>query len=152
MSKRVQAGFTMIELITVIVILGVLSAFALPRFANLESSAERATIEGFVGALRSAHLSAFSAMMLNAGYRNRADVSLFNITRCDRSDSIGPPPGGNPWGGHYIALASLRTSVFRDPDQSACSGNTIEFTTRSGRTVTITHNAGEIDFTAAPAY
>ncbi|MEC8011130.1 MAG: type II secretion system protein [Pseudomonadota bacterium] len=51
---RQQQGFTMIELIMVIVILGVLSAFALPRFADLGGSARAAAIEGLAGSMRSA--------------------------------------------------------------------------------------------------
>jgi len=54
MNLRQTQGFTMIELIMVIVILGVLSAFALPRFADLGGSARAAAIEGLAGSMRSA--------------------------------------------------------------------------------------------------
>lgn len=49
-----DTGFTLIELVIVIVILGVLSAFALPRFADLSSSAKQAKIEAAYGAIQSA--------------------------------------------------------------------------------------------------
>lgn len=51
--ESLVTGFTLIELVMVIVILGVLSAFALPRFADLSSSAKTATIESIAGSIRS---------------------------------------------------------------------------------------------------
>ncbi|MDP2981167.1 MAG: type II secretion system protein [Candidatus Omnitrophota bacterium] len=49
-----QSGFTLIELVMVIVILGILSAIAIPKFADLTTQAKIAAGKGGLGAMRSA--------------------------------------------------------------------------------------------------
>ena len=52
-SKVRQGGFTLIELVVVITILGILAAFAVPRFASLEGQARLAATQALAGSVRS---------------------------------------------------------------------------------------------------
>lgn len=52
--RQAHRGFTMIELIVVIVILGILAATALPKFIDLRSDAVDASLQGIAGNLASA--------------------------------------------------------------------------------------------------
>lgn len=74
-SKGKQAGFTIIELVMVIVILGILAVFALPRLADLDSSAHSAAVEGVAGSMRTAASMAHS-LQLATGVADNATVTI----------------------------------------------------------------------------
>lgn len=60
-----QKGFTLVELVVVIVILGLLAATALPRFINVTTDARLASVNGVAGGVRSAAALARAHVMVN---------------------------------------------------------------------------------------
>lgn len=60
-----QAGFTLIELIAVIVILGILAATAIPKFVSLSSDARLAKVNAAAGALKSASGMTHGKFLIN---------------------------------------------------------------------------------------
>jgi MSHA pilin protein MshA len=68
MNSSKTRGFTLIELVVVITILGILAAFAVPKFIALDSQARVATINGLAGTVKSAaSLARGLDMATNAG-------------------------------------------------------------------------------------
>ncbi|QQX82639.1 type II secretion system protein [Shewanella sp. KX20019] len=60
-----QNGFTLIELVVVIIILGILAVTAAPKFINLQGDARASTLQGMKGSIQSANSMVFAKAAIN---------------------------------------------------------------------------------------
>ena len=121
-----QSGFTLIELIMVIVILGVLASFALPKFADLSDKAKDSVMEGVSGSVRSASALVHAQWLAEGG-----STSVTTVTMEDGSVVTLTATG-------YINETDIGDAIDLDGDLTlnasgtAASGAVISFNNQSG--------------------
>jgi len=137
MNLKRQHGFTLIELIMVIVILGILSAFALPKFADFSGDAETSSAEGARGAVRSASAIAHAAFLANGS--SGSTVTLEGET----IDMVGGYPTANAaaTNGNICDAAGIEAGDF------TCATTSGDGTNDSPRVMTITLSGTSCAFT-----
>jgi len=69
---RNQKGFTLIEIIAVLVILGILAAFAIPKYFNLQGEARGKALGGAIAALQSTAIQHYSKGFLNGSFTSNS--------------------------------------------------------------------------------
>ena len=80
--RKKTSGFTLIELIMVIVILGILAAVAIPRFFNLSTDANRAAREGVVGGIRAGIQTYMAGESANTNHAWPTDLDGLGVATC----------------------------------------------------------------------
>ncbi len=121
--KRTQQGFTLIELVMVIVILGVLAAVAVPRFVNLGDEARNAGVQGVAGGISSASSVNFAARSANTA-RGTATIGLTCATAAAAILEGGMPAGYEFTGATVTIAAGANTCVVNTtPTAATTAGN-----------------------------
>ena len=75
MVRSKQRGFTLIELVVVIVILGILAAFAVPKFLGIEAQARTSTVNSMAGSVKSAATMAYGVWLASGVGGNSVTIN-----------------------------------------------------------------------------
>ncbi|WP_333795868.1 prepilin-type N-terminal cleavage/methylation domain-containing protein [Rheinheimera sp.] len=117
-------GFTLVELVIVIVILGILAITAAPKFLNLSGDAKASTLSALKGSLESANAMVYSKALLQSKEKdatalltNPAVNVVYGYTAATVDDI-----------GEVLDLATTEWTVIDDSSTTAAPANTVVIT------------------------
>lgn len=110
-----QQGFTLIELIMVVVLLGILAVFAVPRFVGLQADAQQASLNGILGAVRSSASIAHAQFLIAGSAPESVDMAGHSIRLVH----------GYPAASHIHVAASMGLTALNTGDSVVIDGVSI---------------------------
>jgi MSHA pilin protein MshC len=133
-----ESGFTLVELVVIIIVLGIISAFALPRFFNLDQYQQRAAYDEVASALRYAQkLAVGSGCDVRVVFAGNT-YALQQRTGC--ATGLFTPIAGHPI--NSGAVSGVNLTIIFDP-MGRCS-NDVTITV-GGRTIDVIAETGTVD-------
>ena len=139
MSFNKQQGFTLIELVMVIVILGILAATALPKFVDMTKSARISTLQGLAGAIQGAKsLTRAGYLILPAATVTLSDGTTVAVVTTTGAVNTGWPLATAPGIRAAVDISSDFTTTY------AVTPNVATFTIKTGCSLTYTESTGDV--------